>query len=165
MSDRENTQELDLDQVQDQVKNLFKNIQNDISLLLFTSPGVNDVFSNGNRQVIRAFRELTPRIDLREFDLSHREAKERGISFSPTLLICPDRYNIRWYGAPLGEEAKTFAEAVMMSGYGETGIGSESSKILERIREKRDIKVFVSPTCPLLPAASRQCAEGSHDTA
>ena len=144
--DTENKQELDLDQVQDQVKNLFKNIPNDISLLLFTSPGKNDVFSEGNRQVIRAFRELTSRIDLREFDISHKEAKKRGIIYSPALLIDPDRYNIRWYGAPLGEEAKTFAEAIMMIGYGETGIGSEGKNILDRIDDKRDIKVFVSPT-------------------
>ena len=144
--DMENTQELDMDQVQTQVKNLFKNIPNDISLLLFTSPGKNDVFSNANRQIIRAFRELTPRIDMREFDISHKEAKKRSIKYSPTLLIAPERYNIRWYGAPLGEEGKTFAEAVMMIGYGESGIGSEGKKILERIDDRRDIKVFVSPT-------------------
>ena len=143
---KENTQELDLDQVQEEVKNLFKKIPNDISLLLFTSPGKNDVFSDANRQIIRAFRELTSRIDLREFDISHEEAKKRGISRSPALLIDPDRYNIRWYGAPLGEEARTFAEAIMMAGYGETGIGKEGKKILDRIKEKRNIKVFVSPT-------------------
>ena len=144
--DTENKQELDLDQVQDQVKNLFKNIPNDISLLLFTSPGKNDVFCDGNRKMIRAFRELTSKIDLKEFDTGHNEAKKRGVSFSPTLLIAPDKYNIRWYGAPLGEETKTFAEAVMMIGYGEAGIGSEGKKVLERIDGKRDIKVFVSPT-------------------
>ncbi len=143
---KENTGELDLDQVQDQVKNLFKSIPNDISLILFTSPGKNDVFSNGNRQVIRAFRELTPRIELREFDTGHKEAKKRDVRYSPTLLIDSDRYNIRWYGAPLGEEAKTFAEAVMMIGYGETGLGGEAKKVLDRIDDKRDIKVFVSPT-------------------
>ena len=149
MTDRgnkENTQELDLDQAQDQVKDLFKNIPNDISLLLFTSPGKNDVFSDANRQVIRAFRELTSKIDLREFDISHKEAKKRNVTYSPTLLIDPDKYNIRWNGAPLGEEAKTFAEAVMMIGYTETGIGSEGKKVIERIDDKRDIKVFVSPT-------------------
>jgi len=143
---KEKTPELDLDQVQDQVKALFKNIPNDISLILFATPGKNDVFSNGNRQIIRAFRELTPRIDLKEFDTGHKEAKKRGISFSPTLLIDPDKYNIRWYGAPLGEEGKTFAEAVMMIGYGETGLGDEAGKILDRIDDKREIKVFVSPT-------------------
>lgn len=149
MTDKENkniTQELDLDQAQDQVKDLFKNIPDDISLLLFTSPGKNDVFSDANRQVISAFRELTSKIDLREYDTSHEEAKKRGVSYSPTLLVAPDRYNIRWNGAPLGEEAKTFVEAVMMIGYGETGIGSEGKKVLERIDDKRDIKVFVSPT-------------------
>ena len=135
-----------LDQVQDQVKNLFKNIPNDISLLLFTSPGKNDVFSDANRQVIRAFRELTSKIDLKEFDTGHEEAKRRDISFSPTLLVEPDQYNIRWYGAPMGEETKTFAEAIMMIGYGETGIGDEGKNVLERIDDKRDIKVFVSPT-------------------
>ena len=144
--DTENKQELDLDQVQDQVKNLFKNISNDISLILFTSPGKNDVFSDANRQVIRAFRELTSKIDLKEYDTGHKEAKKRGVGFSPTLLVAPDQYNIRWYGAPLGEETKTFAEAVMMIGYDETGIGSEGKKVLERIDDKRDIKVFVSPT-------------------
>ena len=142
----ENTQELEMDQVQTQVKNLFKNIPNDISLLLFTSPGKNDVFSNANRQIVRAFRELTPRIDMKEFDISHKEAKKRDISYSPTLLIDPEKYNIRWYGAPLGEEGKTFAEAIIMVGYGEPGIGSEGKKILERIDDRRDIKVFVSPT-------------------
>ena len=143
---KENKRELDLDQVQDQVKNLFKNIPNHIPLLLFTSPGKNDVFSNANRQVIGAFRKMTPKIDLREFDIGHKEAKKRDIAYSPTLLIDPDRYNIRWYGAPLGEETKTFAEAVVMTGYGETGIGIEGRKVLDRIDGKRDVKVFVSPT-------------------
>ena len=142
----ENKQDLGLDQVQDQVKNLFKNIPNDISLLLFTSSGENDVFSDTSRQVIRAFRELTAKIDLKEFDTNHKEAKKREVSFSPTLLIAPEQYNIKWYGAPMVEETKTFAEAVMMIGYGETGLGDEAKKVLDRIDDKRDIKVFVSPT-------------------
>ena len=140
-----------IDQVQDQVKALFKNIPNDLTLVLFTTPGVNDVFSDACRQVIRAFRELSPRIDLKEFDTGHKEAKERGITHSPTLLINPDKYSIKWYGAPVGEESKTFAEAVIISGYGETGLGEEAKKVLFRIKEKREIKVFVSPTCPYCP--------------
>ncbi len=145
------THEYDLDHVQNKIKDLYKNIPNNIPLILFTSKGVNDVFSEGIRKVIRAFRELTSRIDLREFDISHKEAKERDIKYSPTILIDPDHYNIRWYGAPIGEETRTFAEAVMMIGYGETGMGSESRKVITRIKDKREIKVFVSPTCPYCP--------------
>ncbi len=151
MADKENTQKVNVDQVQDQVKNLFKNIPNNISLLLFTSPGKNDLFTNTSRKIIKAFQALTTKIDFKEYDLSHEEAKKRNIRYSPTLIIGPDHYNIRWYGAPLGEEAKTFAEAVMMTGYGESGLGNEGSKVLQRIKENRAIKVFVSSTCPYCP--------------
>lgn len=146
-----NPQELDLNQAQDHVKNLFKNITNDISLVLFTAPGINEAFNDANRQLIRGFREFTPRIELREFDIGHKEAKKRNIEYTPTLLINPDQYNIRWYGGPMGEEAKTFAEAIMMAGYGDAGLGNEGKKVLERIKGTRDIKVFVSPTCPYCP--------------
>lgn len=148
---KEETQELELDQVQEQLKNAFKNIPNEIPLVLFTSPGENDLFSDASRQVIRAFRELSSKIDLREFDISHKEAKKRNIRHSPTLLIDPDNFHIRWYGAPIGEETRTFVEAMMMIGYRQTGLGSEGKKILNRIEGKRELKVFVSPTCPYCP--------------
>ncbi|MFC1838731.1 hypothetical protein ACFL1N_04050 [Thermodesulfobacteriota bacterium] len=137
---------LELDQAQEQVKDVFRNIPLEVPLILFAAPGKNDVFSDANRQLIRAFRELSPKIDLKEFGLNHEEAQKRDIEYSPTLLIDPDNFNIRWYGAPLGEEARTFTEAIMMIGYGETNLGSEGGKILKRIEGKRDVKVFVSPT-------------------
>ncbi len=150
-SKEEDVQALELDQAQEQVKDVFRNIPKDVPLILFAEPGRNDVFSDANRQIIRAFRELSPRIDLKEFDTKHEEAKKRNIQYSPALLLDPDHVNIKWYGAPLGEEARTFAEAVMMIGYGETNLGDEGKKILERIEGRRDIKVFVSPTCPYCP--------------
>lgn len=149
--DHDHAHDLELDRAQEEVKDVFRNIPLEVPLILFASPGKNDVFSDANRQLIRAFRELSSKIDLKEFDLNHKEAKKRDIEYSPTLLIDPDNLNIRWYGAPLGEEARTFTEAIMMIGYGETRIGNEGEKILKRIEGKRDIKVFVSPTCPYCP--------------
>jgi thioredoxin reductase (NADPH) len=151
MAGKEETHGFSTDQMQDQVKKLFSNIPNNISLLLLSSPGKNDLFTNASKQIIKAFQALTPKIDLREYDLSHEEAKKRDIRYSPTLIIGPEKYNIRWYGAPLGEEAKTFAETVIMTGYGESGLGKEGSKVIKRIKERRAIKVFVSSTCPYCP--------------
>jgi len=147
----EGASDLVLDQAQEQIKDVFRKIQREIPLILFAAPGKNDVFSDASRQIIRAFRELSPKIDLKEFDLNHKEAKKRDIEYSPTLLIAPDHYKIKWYGAPLGEEARTFTEAIMMIGYGETNLGNEGRKILKGIEGKRDVKVFVSPTCPYCP--------------
>ena len=55
-----------------QLKATFEQLPNDITLYLFTAKGQEDTFTHGNRQVIRAFRELSARITLREFDLDSR---------------------------------------------------------------------------------------------
>ena len=52
-----------------QLKATFEQLPNDIDLYLFTAKGHEDAFTQGNRQVIRAFRELSAKITLREYHL------------------------------------------------------------------------------------------------
>jgi thioredoxin reductase (NADPH) len=40
----------------------------------------------------------------------------------------PERYRIRWLGAPIGEEARTFVEALLMIGHRKSGLSEESLK-------------------------------------
>jgi thioredoxin reductase (NADPH) len=134
-----------------QLKTTFEKMPHDIELLLFTHKGGEDAFAEGTRQVVRAFRELTPRIRLREYGLDHELATKWQIEYSPTLLIAPDRYGIRWLGAPLGEEAKTFLETILMVGSGQSGLSEQSRKVVSKIDSVRQIKVFVSPSCPYCP--------------
>ncbi len=140
-----------VNEIQAELKAVFENIQNEIPLLLFTSPGENEPFCQATRQVIRTFRELTPKITLHEYNLDHKEARKWNAELSPTLLIDPEHHNIRWYGAPIGEEARTFLEAVVMIGYGNVNLSDSSLKILSDMDSSRDVKVFVSPTCPYCP--------------
>jgi thioredoxin reductase (NADPH) len=134
-----------------QLKMTFEKMPHDIELLLFTEKGREDAFAEGSRQIVRAFRELTPRIRLREFGLDHEMAAKYQIEHSPTLLIAPDRYGIRWLGAPLGEEARTFLETILMVGSGLSGLSDQASKVIAKIDSVRQIKVFVSPSCPYCP--------------
>jgi thioredoxin reductase (NADPH) len=134
-----------------QLVEVFKKMPHEIPLLLFTSPGRNDPFCEGARQLIRSIREVAPKVILREYDLGHKVAREWNADFSPTLLLDPERYNVRWMGAPIGEEGRTFVEALIIMGYGESGLSLESRKVIQRIDSSRDIKVFVSPTCPYCP--------------
>jgi len=140
-----------MEQAQAQLVEMLGNIPNDIPLFLFAAPLKNDMFSDAARQVIRGVRQLAPKVSLREYDLSHEMAGKWNIEYSPTLLFDPEHYNIRWLGAPVGEEAMTFIEILKMIGYGKTGVSEESRKVLEKIDSSRDIKVFVSPTCPYCP--------------
>jgi thioredoxin reductase (NADPH) len=144
-----------------QLKTTFEKMPHDIELLLFTQKEKEDAFAEGSRQIVRAFRELTSRIRLREFSLDHEMAGKYQIEHSPTLLIAPDRYGIRWMGAPLGEEARTFLETILMVGSGASGLSGPSRKVISNIDSPRLIKVFVSPSSspsPKLPTSIRRTA-------
>jgi len=140
-----------LEQAQAQLAGVFDKMPYEVPLLLFTSPIKNEVFSQAARQVIRALRELTPKITLLEYDLSHKIAQKWKVKHAPTLLLDPERYNVRWLGAPMGEEGRTFVEALIMMGYKKTNLSEESLKVLGKIQSPRNIKIFVSPTCPYCP--------------
>jgi thioredoxin reductase (NADPH) len=134
-----------------QLKATFEKLPNDIPLLLFTAKGHEDAFTQANRQVIRAFRELSDKITLREHDLDHELAQKYNITSSPTLLIAPERYSIRWLGAPMGEEARTLLETLILVGLGQSNLSEQSLKVVKKIDSPRNVKVFVSPTCPYCP--------------
>jgi len=63
-------------QVKDELSKMFEHLSREIPLYLFAQPGANDVFSDAARQMIRMFRQVTPKIVLREFDLGHDMAKK-----------------------------------------------------------------------------------------
>jgi thioredoxin reductase (NADPH) len=134
-----------------QLKATFEQLPNDITLYLFAAKGHEDVFTHANRQVIRAFRELSAKITLREYDLDHELARKWNVNSSPTLLIAPERYSIRWLGAPMGEEARTLLETLILVGLGKSQLSDQSVNVIKKIDSPRNVKVFVSPTCPYCP--------------
>jgi thioredoxin reductase (NADPH) len=134
-----------------QLKATFEQLPNAIDLYLFTAKGHEDAFTHANRQVIRAFRELSAKITLREYDLDHELARKWNVTSSPTLVIAPDQYAIRWLGAPMGEEARTFLEILIMVGLGKSQLSDQSVNVIKKIDSPRNVKVFVSPTCPYCP--------------
>lgn len=134
-----------------QLKEAFDRLPNDISLYLFTEKGKDDVFCDAIRQVVHAFRQLTDKISFKEYDLGHERAAEWKVESSPTLLISPERYNLRWLGAPMGEEGRSFLEALLLAGMGLSNLNEQSRKVVAQIDSPRAVRVFVSPTCPYCP--------------
>ncbi len=134
-----------------QLKATFEQLPNKIPLYLFAAKGREDVFTHANREVIRAFHQLSDKITVREYDLDHELAKKWNVTHSPTLLIDPEKYSIQWLGAPMGEEARTFLEILILIGLGKSQLSAQSLKVIKRIKSARAIKIFVSPTCPYCP--------------
>ncbi|MFC1489350.1 FAD-dependent oxidoreductase [Thermodesulfobacteriota bacterium] len=138
-------------EAQREIAKLFEGINIDIPIFLFSQPGKNDVFSDAARQAIRFFRQITDKLVLREFDLNHQSAEKWNVEHSPTLLFDPERYNIRWLGAPMGEEGRIFLEALILIGSQKSNLNEQSLQVIQRINQPRNIKVFVSATCPYCP--------------
>jgi thioredoxin reductase (NADPH) len=147
----QDAQKVMLEEAQAKMIEVFRKMPHEVPLFLFTSRAQNDAFSDAARKLIRSIREITTKVSLLEFDLSHERARKNNVTQAPTLLFDPERYHVRWLGAPVGEEGRTFVEALIMMGYRNTNLTRESLQVLERINSPRDLKIFVSPSCPYCP--------------
>ena len=134
-----------------QLSQTFEKLPYDLPIYMFIRKGQDDVYAQTNRQIVRAFRELSSKITFREYFLDHELAQKWNIEHSPTLLIAPERVNIRWVGAPLGEEGRTFLETLIFVGMGKSNLNEQTQRVLQRIDSPRNVKVFVSATCPYCP--------------
>ena len=134
-----------------QLREAFEKLPHEIPIYLFTDRGRDDVFAQTARQVVRTFREITDKITFREYYADHELAQKWQVTGSPTLLIAPDKYNIRWLGAPMGEEGRIFLETLFLVGMGQSQMSEQSQKVVDKIDTPRAIKVFVSATCPYCP--------------
>ncbi len=133
------------------LRELFEKMPYPARVLLFTDKARNEPFNQAARQVLQIFRQMSPKVQLDEFDLGGEQARKWHIESSPVLLFDPEHYRIRWLGAPIGEETRTLIIALQMLGHRKTGLSDESRKILKKIDSPRNLKVFVSPTCPYCP--------------
>lgn len=129
----------------------FDEMQEPVELVIFTDPKQNGPYNVFMESLCRELAEISPKITARFETLESDAAKQYGVDFSPSLLLAPDRYQIRYLGAPLGEEARTLIETIMRISLGKSGLGQISRQLLGELEEKRHIQVFVNPSCPYCP--------------
>ncbi|MBS1115087.1 MAG: FAD-dependent pyridine nucleotide-disulfide oxidoreductase [Nitrospirae bacterium] len=133
------------------IKKELENLKDPVSILLFTSEEENKPF---NEFSIRLFTELSLISDkiLPKFEkIGSGLSKKHNVTRSPTIVIQPDKYNIRLTGAPAGEELRALLLTLLMVSTGFTILSDASKKRLSDLKDKRNIKVFISPTCPYCP--------------
>ncbi len=148
-------------QAEREIEKLLHQLPHPIPVYLFVQPGVNDVFNDAARQGLRFFRQLTDKITLKEYDLNHELARQGEIHASPTMVLAADTYNIRWLGAPLGEEGRIFLEALIMIGTRESRLSGQSLRIIKGLDTPRQIKIFVSSSCPYCPQQAQNALKAA----
>lgn len=141
----------DPEAAQQELRKAFQGFSEPVPVYLFSKPGVNDVFADTARKTIHLFSRFSEKIVFHDLPLDHALAAQWQVSHSPTILIDPAHFHIRWLGAPLGEEGRIFVEALLLAGYRNSALDPQSAKVLHQIKDKRDIKLFVSFSCPYCP--------------
>ncbi|XXJ20960.1 FAD-dependent oxidoreductase [Desulfovibrio caledoniensis] len=137
--------------VRKQLTETFQALKEPVHLELFAQPGVNDEFADYTAKFGADLARLNDKITFEKFDIPSDRATELGVTASPTLCLNPDDYHIRFLGAPLGEEGKSFITSIMLVSLRMNGLSEASLALLKPLDEERLVQVFVSPSCPYCP--------------
>jgi thioredoxin reductase (NADPH) len=146
-------QEIIPDDVKKVIKEAFlKEFKDDVMIEVYTKTGMNDQFNAATISLVKVLAGLSDKLKVTFHTVGDAQSVKRNVMRSPTVLIAPDKYRIRYTGAPMGEEGRSLLVAIMMASSRKTPLTEPAvKKIEEELREKRDIQVFVSPTCPYCP--------------
>ncbi len=134
-----------------QLQEHFANLKDTVTMAIFTQEGENDPFNEYVEKFTGDMARLSDKIELEHYALDSEEAEKHGVDSSPTILFNPGTYDIRFRGAPLGEEGRSFINTLFLVSLGQSGMSETSRKLLAELDETRTIQVFVNPTCPYCP--------------
>lgn len=135
---------------------VFSDMPASVTLEVFTQEGINDPYNEAMIRFMRDLERLGEKININYNSLESDVARTHGVTRSPSLLIQPDQYKLRYTGTPLGEEARVFIEVLLLVSNGVSGLSEHSREAMKMLEEERDLKVFISPTCPYCPGQVSQ---------
>ncbi|WP_461210670.1 FAD-dependent oxidoreductase [Desulfocurvus sp. DL9XJH121] len=133
------------------LRTAFAEMPAPVTVEVFTREGDNDPYNEAVTKFLKDVDRLGEKITVNHNGLDGDKAKAYGVDRSPTLLVEPDRFRLRYTGAPLGEEARVFIEILLLASQGKSGLSEASRGFLAELDEPRDVRVFISPTCPYCP--------------
>lgn len=129
----------------------FKQLKEKVILEVFTKEGANDQFNKLTTLFTKELTKLSNKIIVNFHKIGDDFSKKHSVTRSPTVLFNPELYNIRYTGAPFGEESRSFIDTIIMVSQRKSYLSKESKKILSKLDESRHIQVFVTLSCPYCP--------------
>lgn len=133
------------------LKETFKGLKRKIVLEVYTKNDGNVSYNELSVNLVRELSDISKKIQGKFFEIGEDRSKKMKVARSPTILIDPDHYNIRYTGAPAGEEGRSFTQTLLFVSDDESGLSKKSKKRLSELKVKRHIQVFVTPACPYCP--------------
>ncbi len=129
----------------------FKVLKDPITLEVFIQEGVNDPYNKLSVIFCMDLARLTDKITTHMNVIGDEKSEKYDVKSSPSILFNPEEFNIRFTGSPIGEEGRSFIEAIVMVSTKESNLSKKNKNALKELKEPRHIQVFVTPDCPYCP--------------
>jgi glutaredoxin-like protein len=101
-------------------------------------------------QIVESDAQVT--LDVLNLVLDKEKAAEHGVDRVPAIIVSASGHQrIRYYGAPLGNELPTLADAIRMTITGDTTLTEQTRARLKALKKAARIQVFFTPTCVYCP--------------
>lgn len=138
-------------------KQFSEKLVDEVRLVVF-SQEVPCLFCKETELVATELAEISPKIKVERYDFvkDMMKAKEFRIDKIPAIAVIGKKdYGVRFYGIPSGYEFNSLVGAILDVSRAESGLSQKTKDVLKLIDNSVHIQVFVTPTCPLCPAAVR----------
>jgi glutaredoxin-like protein len=138
--------------IQKQVKQAFKSLENPVRLLFFTQGeggALECQMCRDTRQLIEEVAALSDKISLEVYDFvgDAKVAEEHGVDKIPALVIAGEKdYGVRFYGIPSGYEFSSLIEGITAVSRQKPSLSKKTLQDLQRLNRPVHIQVFVTPT-------------------
>jgi len=130
-----------------------RELQDEVGLSIFVGPD-NKEYCDFTVQLCEELNELDGRIKPTVYQNGDGKATDLGITRTPTILVGWDQgHKVKYTGAPVGQEAGGFIEAISLISRRESGLQEGSKSKLQNIDRDVFIQVYVTPNCPHCPRA------------
>jgi glutaredoxin-like protein len=139
--------------VQNQVKEIFKTLQNPIKLIVFTqeddrsTSGDRCKTCHDNRLLMEEVASLSDTIAIEVYDLTKdkEKAAQYNVDKVPATIVEGSRdHGIRIYGMPGGYEFATLLETIKMVSTGDSGLSDDTKNKIRSLTNNVHIQVFVT---------------------
>ena len=128
--------------------NAFKDT---VNVEVYTKDGTHDDFNAVSVGLVSELAEISKKISPKFYKIGDERAKEMKVGRTPTILIAPEKYKIRYTGAPAGEEGRSFMQIIEQVSFADSMLTPKTKARLNTLKDPRHIQVFVTPTCPYCP--------------
>ncbi|MDR5694890.1 MAG: thioredoxin family protein [Armatimonadota bacterium] len=121
-------------------------------------PGAECEYCPTTYQLLRELASLDSRISLEVHNIltNPESARACGVERIPAILLSRDNESrVRFYGIPAGFEFAVLLDDLIDISRGRTILSERTKLALASLEKDIHIQVFVTPTCPYCPRASR----------